>query len=283
MLKDDPFMMPETLNENKPIDLLVIGEILLGFYDNDQQDISGDVFNTLEMAAVLGLKTAIASAVGHDEYTEQILGALKQLEVEVLNLNLDERRPNGRYHGMQKPFIYERDNAAYAHWQGPDLAQLKQTFDDTHWVIVTGISQAVNPVVNAQLPQWLALAKACGCKIAYDPNYRSNLWTPADALKGLMQVLPFVDALLPSTDDVEQILSISSKYELSRWLKESGANPSVVLKQAEAGCTYAEFPYDSWQPMDLGVSRHPIRQTIGLGDTVNALFIHQALKQKSLA
>ena len=51
----------------KTIDLLAIGEVLVGFYaqadGTNCQDISGDVFNTLQAASRLGLKTALVSAV----------------------------------------------------------------------------------------------------------------------------------------------------------------------------------------------------------------------------
>ncbi|MDN8837056.1 sugar kinase, partial [Staphylococcus aureus] len=72
--------------------------------------------------------------------------------------------------------------------------------------IFTGITLAVNKTIREQIVSVLTELKARGTKIVFDINFRSNLWTKAEALPVIQSVLPLVDVLFFGKKDATHLL-----------------------------------------------------------------------------
>ena len=54
-------------------------------------------------------------------------------------------------------------------------------------------------------------AKACGCKVSLDLNYRAKLWSPQEASKTLSAMMEDVDILITTRGDTRTILDIEAE------------------------------------------------------------------------
>lgn len=103
--------------------------------------------------------------------------------------------------------VYDRTNSSMAlakpgdfHW--PTL------FLGARWFHVTGITAALSTGCAALVLEGLQAARQVGLGTSLDLNYRSKLWSAADAGRTLGGLLPHVDLLIASMADAEQLFEI---------------------------------------------------------------------------
>ena len=77
------------------------------------------------------------------------------------------------------------------------------------WFHVTGITAALGPNCAALTLEALKAAHDGGLGTSLDLNYRSKLWSTADAGRTMAELLPHVDLLIASTADAEQLFGIT--------------------------------------------------------------------------
>ena len=77
------------------------------------------------------------------------------------------------------------------------------------WFHVTGITAALGPGCAALTLEALKAAHDGGLGTSLDLNYRSKLWSLADAGRTIAELLPYVDLLIASTGDAEQLFGIT--------------------------------------------------------------------------
>lgn len=76
------------------------------------------------------------------------------------------------------------------------------------WFHVTGITPALSASALLTTKAALAAAKAAGAKASFDLNYRSKLWSAADASRVLADLIPGVDILFASTQDAATLFAV---------------------------------------------------------------------------
>jgi 2-dehydro-3-deoxygluconokinase len=100
--------------------------------------------------------------------------------------------------------IYDRDDAAV---QSARVEELDvQTIRDARAFHTTGIAPALSDQLAETTAKLLKVAKESGSTTAFDVNYRSKLWSPAEARKTLTRLFPAVDVLIFAYKDAQQIL-----------------------------------------------------------------------------
>lgn len=126
--------------------------------------------------------------------------------------------------------------------------------DEAEWLHLTGITPATSDVCRKSVPQIAARARAGGCKLSFDVNYRSLLWTPAEARAALQDILPHVNLLIATEADAALLLELDSANRspadrssadrssaidgerLARRLFERHAPDAVVITCGGEGC-----------------------------------------------
>jgi len=163
-------------------------------------------------------------------------------------------------------------------------------------LFLTGVTPALSDNCRES---WLAAAqaaRAAGCLVAVDVNYRSKLWSPDTARTTLEAVFPFCDLVISALGDVQTIFgmprdaalaaeSFRAAYHLPLVVLTLGAegtlacdSQAAVGKDAGAQATGAQA---TGTPTAVGVriQRHPVFPTevqdrIGAGDAFAAGFLH---------
>ncbi|OOV12341.1 PfkB family carbohydrate kinase [Deinococcus sp. LM3] len=104
----------------------------------------------------------------------------------------------------EREFTYRRAGSAATHLSPADVDAAYVAASRT--LLLSGITQAISASAQAATRHAAQLARQCGTRVAFDPNYRPRLWadragdgTGLDAARAaLHELLPFVDLLLPS-------------------------------------------------------------------------------------
>ena len=131
----------------------------------------------------------------------------------------------------------------------------------------------ITPALSASCREaWLRSAKAAkqaGRRVVVDVNYRSKLWSPAQAKATLEAVFPIVDVVISALADVQTIFGLPHDPELTaETFRNAYRLPMVVLTLGADGAL----------AHDGKVTRHPIFPTeivdrIGAGDAFSAGFL----------
>jgi 2-dehydro-3-deoxygluconokinase len=75
---------------------------------------------------------------------------------------------------------------------------------------LTGITPALSESAAAATLEVLQKAKAAGCRISLDLNYRAKLWSPTAANQTLSPMMEYVDILITTKGDTHTILGIEA-------------------------------------------------------------------------
>ncbi|MDR5684399.1 MAG: sugar kinase [Armatimonadota bacterium] len=137
-------------------------------------------------------------------------------------------------------------------------------------VHLTGITPGLSPSCLELVMRALQEARAGGAIVSFDVNYRTRLWTPADAAAILAPLVRQVGILICTADDARRVFEIASDVaETAQALRDRfQADVTVVTSggrfaAADASRTYEREGY-LVDPLDR----------IGAGDAFAAGFIH---------
>lgn len=83
-------------------------------------------------------------------------------------------------------------------------------FENAGWFHFTGITPALSDKTAVLVEIACKAAKAAGCVISCDLNYRKNLWTSEKAKEVMDPLLSYVDVLIANEEDVEKVLGIKA-------------------------------------------------------------------------
>ncbi len=104
--------------------------------------------------------------------------------------------------------LYDRKDSSIALAKPGDF-DWPAIFVGARWFHVTGITAALGDGCAALTLEALKSAHDGGLGTSLDLNYRSKLWSVADAGRTLGELLPYVDLLIASTGDAEQLFGIT--------------------------------------------------------------------------
>lgn len=100
----------------------------------------------------------------------------------------------------------------------------------------TGITVALSENCRQLVADVISRAKEKGIAVSFDVNYRSRLWTPAQAREALSELLPQVDLLICTKEDAQTIFNIFADAEtIGRNLHSQFCIPNVAVTQGERG------------------------------------------------
>lgn len=273
-------------------DLLGIGECMVELYSTLplsetpalERSFGGDVLNALVMASRLGASTGFISRVGKDPFGEGLHQAWQQEGIGTCMAPLVDGE-NGVYfisllENGEREFTYRRAGSAASQIKPEDLDL--DALKSTRALLISGITQALSDSARATTLEAAKVAHAAGAKVYYDPNHRPKLWFSRGgdqaAREAFLEVLPFVDVLLPSFPADLHILHLPNltPFEAAERLARLG--PEVALKCGEDGVFLHTSAFQGHVP----AQKVPlVLDSTGAGDCWNGAFIFCHLNGKT--
>lgn len=248
---------------------------------------AGDTFNTAWYLRRLLPKAATVSylsAVGTDYISDRMVDFLAAEGIAIDHLQRVPERSVGLYMIQltkgERSFSYWRSNSA-ARLLAEDSARLNAALDGTDLIYLSGITLAIlSEGARLRLLSALALARAAGSRVAFDPNIRPALWhDPATMRQSITDMAAGADIVLPSYDDEASQFGDPDSFATAQRYARSGG-PIVVVKDGP-------WPIVTWHAgkSDRHLVPAPpasVRDTTAAGDSFNAGFLCSYLADADL-
>ncbi len=142
--------------------------------------------------------------------------------------------------------MYDRGHSATSRLKPGDV-DWEQIFNKrgVRWLHTGGIFTCLSPSTRQVAAEAVKAAHAAGTIVSYDLNFRSKLWSSAEAIETTRPLVRYMDCLIGNEEDFQQVLG----YEVE------GADASGELK---------ELPIESYKKMVRKVAGdHPNLKVIG--------------------
>ena len=260
--------------------------------------IGGSPTNISVGCARLGLKSAVITRVGDEHMGRFIRETLDGEGVDTSHVITDPERLTalvilGIRDSQQFPLIFYRENCA-------DMAISEDDIDpdfiaSARAVLVTGTHFSTDRVAGASFAA-MKLARQFGRKVAFDIDYRPNLWALGGHADGesrfaesdrvtahLQTVLPHCD-LIVGTEEEWHIAGGTTDTIAALQAARGLTDATIVCKRGPLGCVVFEGDIQGW---DSGVAS-PVREievfnVLGAGDGFMAGFLSGWLRDETAA
>jgi len=224
------------------IKVLSIGEVMLEMSDigggNYKKSYAGDTFNVAHYLHTVSrgqIQPEYLTALGADAESSNCLSFLREKGVGISKCVQDPDRTIGL-------FILSNDENGekqYAYWRGQSAARhlfdSKQDLAGFDIVYFSGITAAITEN-RENLVQSIKAAGQKDARIVYDFNHRVMLWTPDDARSFAQSLLPQVDLVKISDEELDflypgkTLAEFSSLYPDAEWVFTCGGKKGEVWK-----------------------------------------------------
>jgi 2-dehydro-3-deoxygluconokinase len=189
--------------------------------------------------------------------------------------------------------VYDRAHSAISE-MAPGSVPWPGVFADTHWFHCTGITPALGVNGAACTREALDAAKQAGVPISIDLNFRSKLWTAAEAQRVMKPLVARADVVIANEEDLQSVLGIPVEHAnviegvldvggyrvaAARVAAEFGvARVAVTLRESTSASEngWSAVLYDAATMTFLQSQRYTVRvvDRIGGGDSFAAGLIH---------
>jgi 2-dehydro-3-deoxygluconokinase len=241
---------------------------------------AGAESNTAIAAERLGAVTTWMSKLPDTPLGHRVEGGLRQHGVNTDVVWTDDEslrqgtyylESGGRPRGSN--VIYDRENAAVTTTKPEelDVDRIRQASA----FYTTGITPALSPQLRETAATLLDAAQQAGTMTAFDVNYRSKLWSPAEARKTVTQFFQVVDVLIIALKDANAILNYDGDAtQLAHHLASEFDFETVVVTRGDKGAL-------AWN--DNVIHEQPAFETdtvdaVGTGDAFAGAFLAMRLK-----
>jgi 2-dehydro-3-deoxygluconokinase len=262
--------------------LLSIGECMIELARRADGSFSlafgGDTFNTAIYAARMGLRSAYATSLGDDPYSD---GIVERAQSEGVDTSLIERR-TGSVPGLylietnrgERTFYYWRDHspARTLFEQEAAAERVGVRMKQARFVYFSGITLSIYSAVGLDVfEKLLRAARPAGAKIVFDSNYRRRGWRDdrERARRTFERFLALCDIALPSLDDEQALWEDKDARAVLARMAALGVS-EVVVKAGSDGAYFMEGdnviharPPERLVPID----------TTAAGDSFNAAYL----------
>lgn len=251
-----------------------------------QQSFAGDVVNAAIYLKRLSPNIACSffSTLGTDDFSQNMQRFLAQHGLDTELLTYQNDKLPGLYSistdetGERSFFYWRSDSAArYAMEQlSPSLIEQIKSAD---MFVFSGISLAILPEKSLkQFWRFLAILKAAGCQIVFDPNYRASLWQSKEQTKSAYeQAMTLSDTVLPGVEDFaslyqantfEDVIAICQPFDVQELVIKDGPN-GVLILQGDEQTFYPIEPIEN------------VVDTTSAGDSFNGVYLGCRLQGNS--
>lgn len=273
-------------------DVLVVGETIVDMHPDGPGSLAevetfhrrpgGAPANVAVGIARLGRPPALWTRLGDDGLGDVLADTLTDEQIPDTYLERDPDAPTGLAlisldDDADRGFSLYLDGTASTRLQPGRIDD--ERLAETAWLHVGGVELAHEPARSAVLE--LLDRVPDDTTVSFDPNARPQLWTEFDYAESVAAVLPDVDVLFASVEDLEPAGYDGDAATVAREVTERGPHTALVT-QGEAGA----LAYADSAPWGTGEATHPgfdadAVDTTGAGDAFTAGVI-AALTNSSL-
>ena len=173
---------------------------------------TGSEANVAASLVKFGLPAEVVSAVPGGALGDACLSYLRRFGVGVDHVVRRPGRLGLLFHepgGVGRPpvVIYDRAGSVFA-TAGPDAYDWPAILDGRSWLHISGTAPALGAGVRTAVHRAMLAARELGVGVSLDLNYRSALWSLADAGRVLAGLAPLADILLGSGPDAAAMFGL---------------------------------------------------------------------------
>ena len=131
---------------------------------------------------------------------------------------------------------YDRKDTAIARVK-PGTFDWDRILDGAAAFHVSGITLAISPGARAEAMEAVRVANARGVPVSFDLNYRSKLWSEADARAAFAEIIPKVDILFASRGGLRTFFDIDGSHEdvLREAIRKLGVAAVTLTRKRSKG------------------------------------------------
>ncbi|MDH4214124.1 MAG: PfkB family carbohydrate kinase [Candidatus Odinarchaeota archaeon] len=253
----------------------------------------GAEMNVAVACARLGLKSAYVTKLGDNSIGHFIRNKAREHGVDTSHILWDPEDRCGVYYvefgaaPRTNRVIYDRKESAISKIR-PGEVNWTTILKGTKLFHTSGITPALSQSCSEATIEVLKIAKKQGCKVSYDVNYRSKLWTPKEAQAFTEPASEYIDILITTEEDTKVVYGIEGKdyEEVAQKLVDKFGFEVVVITLRETPSVW----FNKWSVFafsDGKIFRSPtydveIVDRLGGGDSCSAGFIYGYLVLKDL-
>ncbi len=182
--------------------------------------VGGGEYNVAYALSRLGLRTGFCSRLVDNPLGRIILNHARAVGMDTSNVVLAPYDGVGRSDRIGLNFtevgtgvrasvtLYDRGHSAASHMKPGDI-DWNQVFTKrgARWLHTGGIFTALSDSCAQTCLAALKAAKESGTVTSYDLNFRSKLWSAADAQKKTKALIPHIDCLIGNEEDFQKVLA----------------------------------------------------------------------------
>jgi len=243
-----------------------------GEYDGPYPSGAPAIF--IDQVAKTGGSCRIVGMVGDDLFGTLIKRRLRNDGVDVSFVGTARDKTTGIAFVTYKPdggrdFIYTTRDSAAAELAASAIRE--EMFESGRWLHIMGCSIFSEEMIRV-FEKAIAVAKARGMRITFDPNIRKEILNDADVRHFILQITALCDVFLPGEDELRWITGREDEREAVNSVFAHRAR-FVVVKRGRKGCTLYERTGEGTSMFD--VAAYPAREVdpTGAGDCFAGTFI----------
>ena len=256
-------------------------------------NIGGAELNVAVGVSRLGLKSAWVSRLPDNPLGRMIANKGRELGVDVSPVIWDRDGRAGLYFlefgaaPRSTSVVYDRADSSFCNIQ-PGEIDWEEILASSKCLHLTGITPAVSKSAAAVTAEALQAAKAVGCKISLDLNYRAKLWSPEEASRTLEPMMDLVDILITTKGDTHTILGIEAEDDesLAKLLLDQFPIETVAVSYREGGsvwqCLFSAIAVNRQNTFTTRAFNIEIVDQVGRGDSFAAGFLYGVLGKNNV-
>lgn len=222
----------------------------------------------------LGLDSAWVGTVGADEVGTRVLRDLAGEGVDTSFARRVDDVPTGfmlRDHSTPDftTVSYYRQGLAGSRLSAQDVRNAFSGLGQVATLHLTGLTPLLSSTAHEAVQEAVTLAGRCGASISFDVNYRAALGSKDDARAILAELLPHLDLLFVSDDELDLVTDETDPQAAVQALSARGV-PEVVAKLGGRGALASRTGEVARPAPSLPVT---VIDTIGAGDSFAAGYL----------
>ena len=249
--------------------------------------VGGSELNTATGLARLGMEASWVSALPKNSLGLMVANKAREQGVDISHILWRDSGRVGIY--FTEMGASPRPSSVLYDRAGSTISQVKP--GDFNWGEIlkganvfhtTGITLALSPSCREATKEAIGFAKTKGILISFDLNYRAKLWSPKEARETYSQVLPQVDILFTTSDDLEIVFSLTGKPgKVAQEISNLFSLKLVVITIREAPTvlrgtwrSLAHFNGKVYETQSIDLE---LIDRVGSGDAFNSGFLYKYL------
>ena len=283
--------------------LLTFGELLMRFSPEENRRIAegdrfhsyvgGAEFNVAATASQMGLPCSMLSKIPSNSIGSLVKNKVLSYGIgpEYLIADSTEQARLGIYYYEngaypRKPqIVYDRKNTSFCTLEKTEIPE--DVFQSTACFFTSGITLAVGELSKENGLFLIKKMKENKVKIAFDVNFRGNLWSGSEAKECIESFLPYVDIFFCSEDTARLTFNKTGEMKdiMKSFAKEYGISVIASTKRvvhSPKRHTFGAMIYDATK--DLFIEEEPycdieVSDRIGSGDAFVAGVLYGLLSE----